>query len=341
MNMKKILAGILTAVLVLIPFSGCTSADNAADGSDYSNVSIVYGDAGWDSVKVHTQVAGMIAQEVFGYKDYSEMTASSTIVHEGLLKNEIEVYMENWTDSIASYTADVEAGKLQEMGVNFDDNAQGLYVPRYVIEGDEERGIEALAPDLKTVEDLKNYPEVFPDDENPSRGRIYGAIPGWMIDEIMYQKYIYYGLDENYEYFRPGSEAAMNATISSFYEKGDPIVCYYWEPTWMLGKYDFVLLEDAPYTNDEDYQAGKTECPSMRITVTTSNEFAENNPEYCEFLKKYKTSSESTSEALSYMQDSGADHKETAKWFMRENDAMLDEWLEPDQAEIMREFLSE
>lgn len=38
--------------------------------------------------------------------------------------------------------------------------AQGSYVPRYLVEGDAERGIEPrLAPDLRSVTDLPRYVE--------------------------------------------------------------------------------------------------------------------------------------------------------------------------------------
>src|SRR5690625_6912494 len=78
--------------------------------------------------------------------------------------------MEAWTDNIKEvYEEALEAGDIEELSVNFDDNDQGLYVPTYVIEGDEERGIEPMAPDLKTVEDLKDYPDVFEDPEDPGR----------------------------------------------------------------------------------------------------------------------------------------------------------------------------
>ena len=33
------------------------------------------------------------------------------------------------------------------------------------------------------------YSKLFVDEENPSKGRIYGAIPGWAVDEVMFKKY--------------------------------------------------------------------------------------------------------------------------------------------------------
>ena len=79
-----------------------------------------------------------------------------------------------------------------------------------------------------------------------AKGRLYGAIPGWNIDAILYKKYEVYGLNQNYIYFRPGSEATLSTAFLTAYEKGLPVVGYQWEPTWLSGKLDLVLLEDAP-----------------------------------------------------------------------------------------------
>ncbi len=326
--MKKIIALLVLVTTILVSLTGCGSKTKE----------IVFADAGWDSAKFHNAVAGFIAQSAFDYDSYKEISGSTTVLHEGLLKSEVDVHMEVWTDNIATYKNDITDGKLQELGVNFDDNRQGFYVPRYVIEGDEKRGIKPLAPDLKTVADLKKYPQIFPDAEKKGKGRIYGAIPGWQIDTIMHNKYLYYGLDESFTYFRPGSDAAMNASFTTAFEKGEPIVGYYWEPTWIMGMYDFVLLDDAPY-DEATYTEGKTECPSIRVTVGASNDFVKKDPAFSGFLSKYRTSSALTSEALAYMQETGADHKEAAKWFLTKNDKLLDDWLGEKQATKVRNAL--
>lgn len=327
--MKKIIAITLTFVL-LFAMTGCNPSDN--EGGEKTH--ITFADVGWDSILIHNAIAGTIAETVFGYT-WEEVSGSTPITAEALKKNDIDVHMEMWTDNLPTYEDDIAAGAYHELGINFDDNYQGFYVPRYVIEGDPERGIEASAPDLVTVEDLANYADIFPDSEDPGMGRIYGGIPGWEITSIMEKKVNYYQLDDMYNYVIPGSDAAMNATLISAWDKGEPIVAYYWEPTWLLGKYDFVLLEDAPY-NEVDYLEGKTACPPVRVTICTSNEFMESNPEYCEFLSKYRTSSALTSEALSHIQDTGDNYKQTAIWFLKENSQLVDEWLSAEQAAKLR-----
>ena len=334
--MKKILSIVLLISLLSLTLVGC--GDGGGDGS--SSGEIAFADAGWDSIKLHNAIAGTIAQEVFGYS-WREVPGSSTVLHEGLLIGEVDVHMEVWTDNLATYNQDLADGRLQELGVNFDDNNQGFYVPRYVIEGDSERGIEAMAPDLKYVWDLKEYNDIFKDDENPGMGRVYGAIPGWEVDTIMHNKYLHYGLDENFIYFRPGSDAALSAAIISAYERGEAIAAYYWEPTWLMGMYDFVLLEDNEY-DPETYTLGKTALPSVRVTIGTSNDFYEDdsNQGFIDFLSRYSTSSDLTSEGLAYMQETGANYVETAKWFLIENDNLIDEWLNEENATTIREFLS-
>lgn len=327
--MKKVLSVALALVLALSVCAGLS-------GCGAQKLEVSFADVGWDSVKFHNAVAGLVAESAYGYT-WKEVPGSTPIMHEALKKGEIDVNMEEWTDNISSYKVDLDAGLFQDLGTNFGDNIQGFYVPRYVVEGDPERGIEAVAPDLKTVQDLKNYAHIFPDDEKPGMGRIYGAIPGWEIDDIMFKKVKYNGLDQLYNYFRPGSDPALSAVFTSAYEKGEPIVGYYWEPTWLLGKYDMILLEDYPYLDDATYKAGETACPSVNVTIGVSNDFAEKAPEFCAFLSKYETTSGLTSEALAYMQDNpSADYNDTAKWFLTEHTEMIDDWLEPEKAEAVK-----
>ena len=347
--MRKIsMLSFIIAALLLVGCAGGAETPPAVDAPqndtstlpDFSGRIITFANAGWDSAAFHNAVAGFIAVEGFGYGGWYDFNASTPVLHEGLLRGEVDIQMESWVENTLDFfPGDVEAGLIQEFGVNFDDNAQGLYVPRFVIYGDPVRGIEPMAPTLRTVQDLARYAHVFPDPETPGRGRIYGAIPGWAVDQIMYNKIVYNELDTYFEYFRPGSEAAMNANFANAYERGEAIVGYYWEPTWLLGMYDFVLLEDFPFTNDDDFTAGRTEFPAVTVVIATSNLFADENPEFVEFLRRYRTTSAMINEALAYMGQTGASHADTAEWFLRNNPQLIDEWLDPDQAQAVRSAL--
>src|SRR5699024_2255732 len=122
----------------------------------------------------------------------------------------------------------IELGEMEDLSTNFNDSDQGLDVPTYVMEGDPERGIETMAPDLQTVEDLKNYPDVFEDPEDPGRGRVINAPSGWAVADHIDDKFDVYGLDDTFNNFMPGSDAAIVADFASAYENGDAWVGYYW-----------------------------------------------------------------------------------------------------------------
>lgn len=325
---KKLSLLVLSLLLVtLLAGSACAAPLKA-----------VFADAGWDSIRLHNAIASYIGETAYDLET-EEISGSTPVTYSGFLSGDVDVYMELWTDNLATYTQDLADGKFVELGINFDDNAQGFYVPRYVIEGDAERGIEPMAPDLKTVADLANYSDVFADPEDKGMGRVYGAISGWDIDLIMRNKYAFYGLDAMFNYMDPGSDAALAAAFASAYKKGDAIVGYYWEPTWLTGKYDLVLLDDAPYDPDL-YASGACACPSVKVTVGVSNDFYQAAPAFCEFLGKYKTSSALTAEALTYIMDNDASYEDAAKWFLTQHDDLLGEWLPEDKAQVVREALA-
>lgn len=181
---------------------------------------LIFADAGWDSIRIHNEIAAVIIENGYGYKtDF--ITGSSPIVIKGLRQGDIDICMESWTDNIMDvYEPGIKSGEIIELSINYDDNAQGLYVPTYVIKGDKERGIEPLAPELKSIKDLPKYWEVFKDPNNPDKGRIYGAPPNWFSDEILRTKMETYNLKETYDYFNPGSDTSLNTSIVSAYEKG-------------------------------------------------------------------------------------------------------------------------
>jgi glycine betaine/proline transport system substrate-binding protein len=327
--MRKTMAFLVLCATVLTLFTGFAFAESTT---------AVIADAGWDSIRLHNAIVALVADAAYDI-DTEEMSGSTPITYSGLKSGDISIYTEIWTDNIATYNDDVANGEFVELGINFDDNAQGFYVPRYVIEGDAERGIEPMAPDLKTVADLANYSDVFVDPEDTDKGRVYGAISGWEVDLIMRAKYEFYGLDAMYNYMDPGSDAALAAAFASAYKKGDPIVGYYWEPTWLTGKYDLVLLEDAPY-DAELYPQGACACPSVKVTICVSNDFYAAQPAFCEFLSKYRTSSALTAEALTYIMDNDASYEDAAAWFLIKNDALIDEWLPEDKAQLVRDALT-
>lgn len=268
------------------------------------------------------------------------IAGSTATTFQGLRTDDIQVYMEAWTDNIKEvYEEAIEEGDVIELSVNFDDNTQGLYVPTYVIEGDEERDIEPLAPDLRTVEDLKKYPELFEDPEDHSKGRIINAPSGWEVNDHITRKFDTYELNDLFTNFMPGSDSAIVASLVDAYNKGEAWVGYYWSPTSVTAEYDLFLLEEEPYEEAEWEETAGTEFPPNDVTIAVHKDLPEQAPEVADFLSNYETSSELTEAALLYMVENEVDHIEAAEWWLEEYEDIWTEWVPEDVAETVKDSL--
>lgn len=344
--MNKRLIVIMTAFLLAVLAACGDDSTDSTDSTDATNDettkeidTIVFADAGWDSILIHNFIAQTIIEEGMGY-DTETTTGSTMATFQGLREGDIDVYMEVWKDNLyPAYDEAIESGEVIDLAVNFDDNVQGLFVPTYVIEGDEERGIEPMAPDLKTVEDLKNYPDVFEDPEDSSRGRILNAPSGWTVEEKITNKFDAYGLDETMNNFLPGSDSALVADLVNKYESGEAWVGYYWSPTWVTAKYDLTLLEEPEFDRDVWEDTGASAFPPNDVMVSVNKDLPEVAEDVIEFLKNYETNSELTEAALNYMEENDVSAEEAGKWWMEEYEDIWTEWISDDMVDKVKEAL--
>ncbi|WP_027964603.1 glycine betaine ABC transporter substrate-binding protein [Halalkalibacillus halophilus] len=325
--MKLFKSFIITSILLsLVVMTACNDSEAAGEDKE----PIVFADAGWDSLLFHNEIASIIIEAGYDYET-EQMTGSSSAVWTGISEGSIDVHMEVWKDNLAEiYEPGIENGEFEAVSLNFDDNYQGFYVPTYVIEGDEERGIDPVAPDLKYVSDLPDYYELFEDPEDSSKGQIIGAIPGWTVDEILHDAYEHYGLDETFNYTRPGSEAAINTSLSAAYDAGEPWVGYNYEPNWIMGQYDMT-----PIVEEEEGPLESIATQDIEIVVTS--DLPDRAPEVTEFLSSYQTNSEIANDALVYIQNESASAHDAAVKFLEEHEDMWTEWVSDEVADKVRE----
>ncbi|PTX61332.1 glycine betaine/proline transport system substrate-binding protein [Melghirimyces profundicolus] len=329
-------AFIFMSVLLILSLAACAAPPETKEGKDRP---IVFADPGWDSIRFHNSVAQTIIERGYGYKtDVIPGSTPNTLT--GLEQGDIQVLMEVWTGNIKEqWEKMLDSGNVIKVSTNFDDNRQGFYVPTYVIKGDKERGIKPMAPDLESVQDLARYKDLFKDPETPGKGRIVGSPSGWAVDKILEEKVKTYGLDKEFTYFRPGSDAALSSSLTKAYKNGDPWVGYYWEPTWIMGQYDMTLLKEPDYDKKKWEEGYGTEFPVEPVEVAVHKSLPDRAPEVNDFLKKYQTSTELTNEALAYMQKNKADADQTAQWFLKEHEEVWTPWVSEDAAKKVKEFL--
>jgi glycine betaine/proline transport system substrate-binding protein len=316
--MKKLLT-LLTVVFSLFMVSACETQDT-----------IIVAQADWESIEFHNAVVAILIEEGYGVA-VETVPADTAVMVASLRTSDINLSMEVWSDNIPTYQDELDSGDLVELSVNFDDNMQGLYIPRYLAE---------QYPDLRTVEDLKDYVDLFPNPEGGDKGIIYGGPEGWSATDFLTKKMEAYGLNEFFEFKTIDSSATLNATLAGAYANEEPWVGYNWEPTWALGLFDLVLLEDTPYSK-EDFEQGIGAFPTVRVTVAVDKTFEDNYPEITEFLANYTTSSEITSAALAYMQENEVEADAAARWFLENYESMWTSWVPSDVADSVKQALQE
>lgn len=317
---------LLGLVVVLV---GCSGEASEGKGK------IVLADGGWESHKFYNEVATIILEQGLDY-EVETVTGSSAAIMMALEDGSMDAHVEMWTENAGEiYTDGIDAGYYVKLTTNFADNFQGLYVPTYVIEGDPERGIEPMAPDLKYMSDLADYWELFRDPEDYDKGLIIGSISGWTVDEILRAGVEDYGLDEYYNYISPGSESTINISLADAYEKGEPWLGYNWEPNWVMAKYDMTPIieevDDGPLAS----------IGAQEVNVVANDQFVEREPVAADFLSNIETSSEVANQALMYIQEEDATAYEAAVKFLQEEEALWTEWIHEAAVERVKKYINE
>ena len=315
---------------ITFPFLAITLVFTLAACSGEDEIMLAEGN--WSSNEFHNQVAKLIIEE--GYGETVGITQADTpVITQSMITGDLDVNLEMWSGNVPSYEEDLEAGHYEEIAVNFDDNYQGLYIPSY---------LQEEYPELTHIQDLPDYKHLFPDtqvtnwDAEEDKGVIYGGPSGWAATAFLQNKFEnsedYPDLVEHFD-FRPlESTATLNSTLVSAYDNEEPWVGYNWEPTWILGQLDMVLLQDEiPFESASD-ERGRGNLPPQDVTVIITDGFRDRFPDVTEFLSNYETSSTITSEALAYMQENDAEPRDAAVYFLNEYQDLWTEWVPEDVA---------
>ena len=288
----------------------------------------------WESGQFTTEVVKTILEK--GYNCKTEVVSGSTAVTEtALVTGELHIWGEQWVGFSEIINKGLAEKKVRYVGdILNGGTVEGWYVPTYVVKGDAKRGIKAAAPDLKTVQDLAKYKNLFKDDEQPSMGRFYNCPVGWACEKTNNQKLVAYGLTKDFVNFKPGNGAGLDAAIAGTYEKGTPIVFYYWGPTGFLARFDFTKLEEPKY-NADCYKTlqdanNKAPCgsasPSTDLRFGVSSKIAANDS-ISGLLSKVQFDLGYFNKVISEVSDSKKPVAQVAKEFLTERGDIWKKWV--------------
>ncbi|MGY2288787.1 ABC transporter substrate-binding protein [Pseudomonas sp. SDO528_S397] len=297
----------------------CTGAAQAAGWCE-SGKPVKFAGLNWESAMLLTDMMQIVLESGYDCKTDS-LPGNSITMENALSTNDIQVFAEEWVGRSEVWNKAEKAGKVIGVGAPVVGAVEGWYVPRYVIEGDAKRKLEAKAPNLKTIADLANYPGVFKDAEEPSKGRFYNCPAGWTCELDNSEMLKHYGLDKSYTNFRPGTGPALDAAVLSSYKRGEPILFYYWSPTPLIGQVDVVKLAEEPGVDK-----------SVSIKVGLSKAFHEQAPELVAVLEKVNLPIDLLNQNLGRMAKERIESRKLAKIFLKEHPEVWHAWVSDDAA---------
>ena len=309
----------LLASLFALGLLGSAGVTQAATWCE-SGKPVKFAGLNWESGMLLTDVMQFVLEKGYGCKTDS-LPGNSITMENALGTNDIQVFAEEWVGRSEVWKKAEAAGKVVGVGAPVVGAVEGWYVPRYVIEGDAKRKLEAKAPGLKNVADLAQYASLFKDPEEPSKGRFYNCPAGWTCELDNTQMLKEYGLEDKFTNFRPGTGPALDAAALSSYKRGEPILFYYWTPTPLMGQIDLVKLEEKPGVDK-----------TVSIKVGLSKTFHEQAPELVGVLEKVNIPIDILNQNLGRMSKERIESPKLAKIFLKEHPEVWQAWVSEDAA---------
>lgn len=330
----------LTVLIGLALFIGrsaqadTTSSAVSLPTYDCGTEPIRFGDLAWESAAFSTYLLTTILEKGYGCQ-VEVVPGSSAALEVALTQNDIQVLAELWDGRTEIIEKGIKAGQVKVVGDTLEGGAeQGWYVPTYLIQGDASQGIEPVAPELKTVDQLIEYAPLFKSPTQPKQGRFYNCPTGWVCETTNTGLLNVLGLDHTYENFRAGTGAALDAAISSAYERREPILFYYWQPAGLMAKYDFTRLEQYPFDRTcweaivaQSDQACKTDFLVSHLRIAASEPFVQTHPLLIDFFENYSLPAATVNQAILDMAEQKLTGPQMAESFMQAHPEVWAEWV--------------
>ena len=318
-------------------FSLCLGAGAApalADEGSCGAVSIA--EMNWASAGVAAWVDKIILEEGYGC-DVTLVTGDTMPTFASMNeKGEPDIAPELWANAVklALDAAVSEDRMVISANILRDGGVEGWWIPQYLADAH---------PEIRTVEDALNHPELFPDPEDPSKGALFNCPSGWNCQVSTENLYRAYGAEaKGFELVDTGSAAGLDGSIANAYERKQGWFGYYWAPTAILGKYPMARLE-AGVPNDKaawDACTSQPDCPDPKpnayptsdVFTVVTKAFSEKNAVAMDYLKARSWSNDLVGKFLAWQTDNQGTNEDTAYHFLETYPDVWKAWVSPEVA---------
>jgi glycine betaine/proline transport system substrate-binding protein len=317
------LIGIAVLAMVLsIVLAACSSDDD-------EKMTITVIDGNWSSINVQAEIASQIIGDKLGYPT-TKLISDVTPGWAALCNKDAHVALEAWLPSrLAEIQPFIDKDCVELGGTNYPGSVR-WFVPRYVVEGDAERGIEAVAPNLRSVSDMNEYWELFENVENPGKGEIVAGMVSW-IDQPQDISRIA-GYDLNYYRSNQG-EAVILARVKAAVLKGEPILFYLWTPHGFFGEVDAITLEEPnPYVEGECFVEEnipyKCAHPAFDIRTVVNADLQDEAEDVYNLITNFSMDGEVVSDMIYQIDSLDRDIVEVAGEWIEAHQSEIDGWID-------------
>ena len=190
----------------------------------------------WASGELMANVDKIILEAGYGCNVEMIPGATTTTFASMNEKGQPDIAGELWINAVLEpLTAAFDAGTLHSANSGpITDLGEGWWIPPHTAQ---------KHPELKTVLDVLERPDLFPDTEDPSKGAFIGCPAGWGCQLANANLFRAYEMEaKGWKLVDPGSAAGLDGSMTKAVERGENWFGYYWSPTAMIGKHKMVKL---------------------------------------------------------------------------------------------------
>ena len=282
-------------------------------------------DLDWTGAIVTERTIQYILENELGYKFKKPTMAGGPGVWEAMRAGDVDYVSEVWpsynpikSEMLEEYGGDGSLKIIADTGII---GASGYWTPRYVVEGDSSRGIDAVAPNLKTVQDLNQYKHLFKSLESGDRGNLIGCpTPAWLCEDQ--ERLDALGVDFHVQGL--GSETAHWAELTAKHKRGEPFVAYAWSPHWIFAALDLVEVKLPEY--DEAKWPATNWAQDICLKVGNPK-FIEDHPDVVKVLQNHRLTNAQQAVMIYEIDVNKRDVDEVVAEWMEANKSVWRSWL--------------
>jgi len=237
----------------------------------------------------------------------------------------------------------IAEGNLIITSLTMPDGAlQGVYIPKFIV--DEH-------PEITTMEELFKHPELFPDNQDPSRGGFHAGQQGWGGTIVLSTFYKAWGAEEKgWNLVDTGSAAGHDGSLIRAMERNIGWAGLMWEPTAILGRYEMIKIDEGVAHDEAEWERcylATSNCSDPKpnrwdsgdVTNLVTKEFFERGGAALDYFKIRGFKTATLNQMLLWMDENQATGEQGAVHYLKIYEAEWTPFVSPEVAEKIKASL--